>query len=116
MSNSKITPYVLGGFIGTAFAMILSFSMGWIITSGAASANVSEASAQAVKAALVPVCVHQFNAQADAAEKLAALRELGQWKREEFLTEAGLASMPGSDSTVRGVARDCAEQLIEAKS
>lgn len=116
MSNIKIMPLFISGVVGAVIVIILGFSMGWLITSGGANAQARESAEMALKDEIVPVCLHQFNSQSDATEKLAELRALGQWEREEFLTDAGLARLPGSASTVQGVARECAVQLLEKKS
>ncbi len=71
-------------------------------------------SGQAVQNQLAPICVHQFNEQANRTNRLEALRKLAEWKREKFVDDGGWATMPGSDSSVSGVARLCAANLIKA--
>ena len=116
MNNSKVKLFVMGGVAGGVLMVIAGLSMGWLVTSGGANGQATAMSEIAVKNQLVPICMHQFNTQADSVGKLEALRGLGIWKREEFLTSEGLANMPGSDSAVRGIARECAVRLLEAKT
>ena len=116
MNNSKVKLFVMGGVVGAVLMVIVGLSMGWLVTSGGANGQATAMSEAAVKDQLVPICMHQFNNQADSAGKLEALRGLGTWKREEFLTSEGLANMPGADSAIRGVARECATRLLEAKT
>lgn len=115
MNKKFMTPFLFGGATGAIVIMIFSFSMGWIVTSGSARATASEIAAEAVKNQLVPICVHQFKAQSDSVSQLDALRELGQWEREGYVTERGWATMPGSDTAANGVARECALQLTASR-
>ena len=115
INNSKVNLFVTGSIVGAVLVVVAGLSMGWLVTSGGANGQATAMSETAVKDQLVPICMHQFNNQADSVGKLEALRGLGTYKREEFLTSQGLANMPGSDSAVRGVARECAARLLEAK-
>lgn len=116
MSKKQGWIFLFGGATGGLLFAILGFSMGWIVTSGHASATVAEMSAEAVKDQLVPICVYQFDGQADRDGQLKKLLSLGKWEREGFVTEHGWATMPGSDSPASGVARACAERLSQASS
>jgi len=108
--------FALGGVFGAILFMAVSFSLGWVVTSGRAHATAKETSEQAVIDQLVPICVHQFRSQPDSADKLDKLLGLDQWKREDFVREQGWSTMPGSDSSVHGVARECAARLAESAS
>lgn len=114
----KIYPivFMLGGVTGVILFMAVSLSLGWVVTSGRANATVKETSQQAVIDQLVPICLHQFRGQADSASKLDTLRHLEQWKREDFVRDQGWSTMPGSKSSVAGVARECAARLAETAS
>ena len=114
----KIYPivFVIGGITGAILFMAVSFSLGWVVSSGRAHATAQETSEKAVIDHLVPICLHQFRAQADSASKLDALRGLDRWKREDFVRDQGWSTMPGSDSPAAGVARECAARLAETAS
>jgi hypothetical protein len=116
MSNKNTTPFLLGGATGAILVVLVSFAMGWVVTSGRAHATAKEMSEQAVKDQLVPTCLYQFRSQADSASKLDTLRGLGEWKREGFVTDQGWATMPGSDAPAVGVARECAARLSKIAS
>jgi hypothetical protein len=73
-------------------------------------------SEQAVVDQLALICLHQFRSQADNVSKLSTLRGMEQWKREDFVSDQGWSTMPGSDSPAAGVARECAKRLSEATS
>jgi len=114
----KIYPIVfsLGGVFGAILFIAVSFSFGWVVTSGRAYATAKETSEQAVIDHLVPICLYQFRSQPDSADKLAKLSSLEQWKREDFVREQGWSTMPGSESSVEGVAKECAARLAESAS
>jgi hypothetical protein len=67
----------------------------------------------AVVASLAPICVLQFSEDAKRAAQLAALKEMSQWKRPDFVAQQGWATMPGSDSANGLVASECARRLAE---
>ncbi|MBT5108104.1 MAG: hypothetical protein HOM25_05450 [Rhodospirillaceae bacterium] len=113
MSKIFNVPHILSGAVGAALIMVLSFSMGWVVTDGLAKTNAKNVSHQAVKDQLVPICVHQFNQQADTANKLTALRGMAEYQREQFVGKQGWATMPGSNTPATGVARECAAKLFE---
>jgi hypothetical protein len=110
------TLFITGGIAGAILFMIVSFSAGWIVTSGRSDATVKESSEQAVVDSLVPICVHQFRGQADNAAQLDTLRGMDEWKREDFVQDKGWSTMPGSESPAAGVARECAAFLTKKTS
>lgn len=109
-------PFLFGAAVGALVLMTVGFSMGWVVTSGSASATATQLSERAVKDQLVPICVHQFSFEADSASKLVKLRGMGEWQREGFVKAEGWATMPGSDSPATGVARECAARISEIAS
>jgi hypothetical protein len=74
---------------------------------------MAEESAQnAVVARLAPICVAQFNADGQAAVKLAELKAIGSSRnRTAYVTDQGWATMPGETAPDRQVAAACASQL-----
>ncbi len=112
MPKKRAIPFILGSAIGAIGIMIVSFSMGWVVTSGRANASATEMSAQTVKDQLAAICLYQFNAQASHMDNIKALGALKEWEREPFISKGGWATMPGSDSPVSGVAQQCAKLLI----
>lgn len=116
MFKGQTMLFVFGGVVGAIMLTIGSFSMGWVVTSGRAEATTKEMSDQAVVDQLVPICMHQFQNQADNAGKLSTLRGMEQWKREDFVSDQGWSTMPGSESPAAGVSRECAKRLSETTS
>ena len=64
----------------------------------------------AISDRLVPICVGQYNMDADKVAKLAALKKIDSWSRGEFVVKQGWATMPGDNDADSGVARSCAEK------
>lgn len=108
--------FVIGGIAGIVLFVAVSFSLGWVVTSGRAEMTAKETSEQAVLENLVPICVHQFRAEADSATQLDTLRKMEEWKREDFVSKRGWSTMPGSDSPAADVARACAVSLLKEAS
>lgn len=102
---------------GAAFAtMILGFTVfGW--TTGGSAARMAEQAADKARAELVAqVCVEKFAAEADAAAKLAALKEASSWERDDFIKDGGWATLIGMTDSVNGAADACAEKLVAMES
>ena len=111
MSTKKVFKFLASAVVGAAVISILGFSMGWVETIGRAHADAEQMSAKAVKGELVPICIYQFNNAPDSKKHLKELEDLQEWERGNFVADKGWATMPGSDSPVVGVARECAEEL-----
>jgi hypothetical protein len=66
----------------------------------------------AVVAALTPICVAKFEAQADASRKLSQFTGVAtSWDQSSFIENGGWATMPGSDTPNSAVAHASAEKL-----
>ena len=48
-------------------------------------------------------------------ERLKELKETGDWQRSRYVEEGGWATMPGSESPVRGVVDECVRRLMKLK-
>ena len=107
---------MLWGAVVGAFVMIVAgfWGFGWMLGS-TADRMAKDRSEAAVVVALTPVCVARFEAQADAAAKLADLKKVAEsWNRSSFIEKGGWATTPGSDTPNSDVARACAEKLGKA--
>lgn len=111
MTKASIKPF-FGGFVAGAIVVpIALFAMGWVVTSGASSAAVRDATQEAVVESLAPICMMQFSKTDERADQLAKLKALSQWDRPDFVTRNGWATMPGSESVNSHVASECARRL-----
>jgi len=100
----------LGVFSAAAGAIALAvvgFNYGGWVTGGKASEMVQTA----IVKQLIPVCVENFNKDADKAMKLAAMKKGQSWMHIEFVTKQGWATMPGAKEAIRAVAEGCAEKI-----
>ena len=72
----------------------------------------SERAEVAVVAALAPICVPKFEAQAVASKKLAQFKKVAtSWDQSSFIENGGWATMPASATPNSAVAHACAEKL-----
>lgn len=111
-----LKPALWGAVAGALVLGIVIFSTGWAVTSGKAQDMVDREKEKAVLSALTPICVAQFKAATNMTEEktlLAGLEEENSWDREDFVSEHGWATMPGSAEPNDEVADACAEELMK---
>ena len=110
--HPMIKPALWGGVIGAVAMAIVGFSgLGWTLGSTAEKMAIARADAATV-AALTPVCVARFGAQADATAKLTEFKKIStSWDQRSFIEKGGWANTPGSDQPNTSVAGACAEIL-----
>jgi hypothetical protein len=104
LKKSGVFWVAVGAIILTLF---LGFTRGGWTTGGSAARSAQSA----VVDRLVPICVAQFNADAQRAANLEELKVTTSYKRPTFVTEQGWATMPGETATDRQVASGCAKQI-----
>ena len=108
-------PFLWGAVSGAIALAIVGFNWGGWVTGGTAERLATQQSEQAMVAALVPICVAQFQTQQspDAKGRLAALKETKSWEQGDFVSAGGWATMPGVAAAEpnRQVAQGCAEAL-----
>jgi hypothetical protein len=109
LKKSFVFWIAIGAIVLTLF---LGFTQGGWTTGGSAS-HMAEVSAQnAVVARLAPICVAQFNADAQSVVRLEELKAINSSRnRTVFVTEQGWATMPGETAPDKQVATACANQL-----
>jgi hypothetical protein len=83
--HPAIKPAVCGAIVGAVVMVIVGFwALGWTVGS-TAERMANERAESATVAALTPVCVARFEAQADAATKLAALKKAASWDQSSYI-------------------------------
>ena len=112
MKKEVIKPLVGGIAIGAIALLIVIFWTGWVVTSSKAELQGEQMAVKAVVEALAPICVEQFAQDPNKAERLEVLKEKSSYQRDDYVEESGWATMPGAESSVRGVADACAIQII----
>ena len=107
-----LKPAVWGAVVGAVGIAVVGFStLGWTLGS-TADRMANERAEVAVVAALTPICVAKFEAQADASKKLAQFKGVAtSWDQSSFIENGGWATMPGSATPNSAVAHACAEKL-----
>ena len=113
MKKEVIKPLVGGIAIGAIALLIVIFWTGWVVTSSKAESQGEQMAAAAVVEALAPICVEQFAQDPSKAERLGVLKEKSSYQRDDYVEEIGWATMPATESPVRGVADACAKGILE---
>ena len=89
------TRLLQGMAIGAVASMVIGFSWGGWMTSGTADKLAAEQAKTAVVAALVPICVEQFQHNSDAKANLAALQKISSnWEQGQYVEKGGWATHP----------------------
>jgi hypothetical protein len=106
---------LLQGVALGAFATLgIGFSWGGFMLGSTAKTWADSAANSAVIAAIVPICVYQFQRSADAANNLTALKKINAWERATYVEKGGWAVMPGSKAVDSGVSQACAAAILSA--
>jgi len=107
-------PAILGGVVGAICLGVIGFSgAGWM-TSSKARAMSSDRAAADVITALLPICLHQAEADPRYDARLTSLKSKQQaFQQSQSVEEWGWATMPGSDRARSNLARACARKLVE---
>jgi hypothetical protein len=112
MKGPWIKPGIWGAVIGSVLTMIIGFGWGGWVTAGTADQAARQQANAAVTSALTPFCLAKAKMDPAGAKKLGELRAIDySYQQEQFVIEAGWASMPGSEEPNRQVAEACASQL-----
>ena len=111
--KENIKPLVWGIIVGAIGLLIVVFWTGWVVTNSTAEAEGKQMAKEAVLENLVPICVEQYLQDPNKVERFGELKDKSSYQRDDYVEEMGWATMPGSESTVRGVADKCAKQIIE---
>lgn len=109
----KTEPFLWGAVAGAIALAVVGFNWGGWVSGGTAQKQAAAHASQALVAALVPICVAQFQRGPEAGGRLAALKKTEGWEQGEFVSKGGWATMPGTPAVEPNpeVARACAEAL-----
>jgi hypothetical protein len=114
MKAPWIKPGIWGAVIGSVLTMIVGFGWGGWVTAGSADETARRQANAAVTSALTPGCLAKAKTDPAGAKKLGELRAINSsYQQEQFVMEAGWASMPGNEEPNRQVAEACASQLLK---
>jgi hypothetical protein len=88
--------------------IIMGFTWGGWVTGGSAQ----RMSDSAVTQRLAAICAGQFNQDPENAPKLAELKKMSSYQRDDYVKEQGWATLPGEAQPNSKVADECAKLLI----
>ena len=106
-----LKPGIYGAVAGGAALAIGGFAWGGWVTGGTAEQLAGKQAKLEVIAALVPICMEQYNQDPQAGDTLATLKSTSSYKRVDLVMQTGWATMPGSSDPSRDVARACVQEL-----
>jgi hypothetical protein len=114
--KENIKPLIWGIVTGAMVLLIVVFWTGWVVTSSTAEAEGKKMAKETVLENLVAICVAQYLKDPHKVERFAELKGKAYYLRDDYVKEIGWSIMPGSKSSVRGVADKCAKQIIDIES
>ena len=109
-------PFIWGIVTGSIVLLIVVFWTGWVVTSSTAEEEGKKMAKEVVLENLVPICVAQYLKDPNKVERFAEMKEKSYWQRDNYVEKIGWSIMPGSKSSVRGVADKCEKQIIEIEN
>ena len=115
LKDESLTRLLQGAAVGAIATLVIGFNWGGWVTGGTAKDMAQSSTTSAVVKALAPICVDNFNRQANAGASLIALKAVSSWQQGSFIEKGGWATMPGGTSPDSTVARVCAEMLGNLK-
>ena len=115
VNKEKIKTSMRSANVGAIIVMIIGFGWGGWVLGSASQRNADTMVADAVVARLAPMCVAQFNADPEKAQKLKELEAKNRWDREKYVEEQGWATMPYEKEPDSKVAQLCVEQILSGQ-
>ena len=108
--NARVSKKVVFGFAVAAIVLtiIVGFNLGGWVTESSAKTM----SGDAVVQRLSSICVSQYNEDLGKIQKLRELNDVSSYRRDDYVTDQGWATMPGEEKPDRGVAAECAKLLV----
>lgn len=113
--KTDLKPALMGAIAGAIVVTVIGFTAGGWMTGGSAKKMAEQSASSAMVAALVPICVNQFQKTIDAPVKQAELVKVNSYDQAAYVQKAGWATMPGSDKSDPVVARTCAGMISGLK-
>ena len=116
LQGESLKRLLQGAAIGVALTVIVGFNwfyygLGWTL-GGTAEKMALQRVDVALVAAYTPVCVEKFVGPADDA-KWEEFAKVASWRRDDYVKQAGLATIPGAAAPNSSVADACAGVLTK---
>jgi hypothetical protein len=115
VNKEKIKTGVWSAIGGAIVVMIIGFGWGGWVLGSTSQRKADTMSADALVARLAPICIAQFNGDAEKDRKLNELKAKTRWDREKYVEEQGWATMPYEKEPDSKVAALCAEQILNGQ-
>jgi len=115
INTDKIKSGVWGAICGAIIVMIIGFGWGGWVLGSTSQRNADTMAVDALVARLAPMCVAQFNADAEKDEKLKELTAKSRWQREKYIEDQGWATMPFEKEPDSKVAEVCVQQILNGQ-
>ena len=115
VNKEKIKTGFWSAIGGAIIVMIIGFGWGgWVL--GSTSQRTADTMVEdAVIARLAPMCVAQFNADAEKGRKFEELKAKNRWDREKYVEEQGWATMPFEKEPDIKIAEVCVEKILNVQ-
>ncbi|GAK53048.1 hypothetical protein U14_04307 [Candidatus Moduliflexus flocculans] len=94
--------------------MVVGFRWGGWVRSSTAQKMAETAADDAVIKRLTPICLAKFNEDPGKIQKYNELKAASSWDRNTYIEKQGWATIYGETTPARGVAAECAIQLMKA--
>ena len=113
ISKEKIKTSVWSAICGAIIVIIVGFGWGDWVLGSTSQRRADTMVADALVARLVPMCVAQFNEDADKDKKFKELEATNRWERGQYVEKQGWATMPFEKEPDSKVAEMCIEQILK---
>jgi len=115
VNKEKIKSGVWGAIVGAIIVMIIGFGWGGWVLGSTSERTADTMVADALVARLAPMCVAQFNADADKEARLQELTAKNRWERGKYVEAQGWATLPFEKEPDSKVAEVCVEQILNGQ-
>ena len=112
VNKEKIITSMGGAIAGAIIAIIIGFGWGGWVLGSTSEKNADTMVAEALVARLVPMCVAQFNEDAEKDTRFKELQAKNRWEREKYVEEQGWATMPFEKDPDTRVSEVCVEKIL----
>jgi hypothetical protein len=112
VNKEKIKTGVWSAIGGAVVVMIIGFGWGGWVLGSTSQRTADTMAAEALVARLTPMCVAQFNADAEKDRKFEELKAKNRWDQDKYVEEQGWATMPYEKEPDNMVAQSCVQQIL----
>ncbi|MEJ2169495.1 MAG: hypothetical protein P8X90_28660 [Desulfobacterales bacterium] len=115
VNKEKIKTSMWSAIVGAIIVMIIGFGWGGWVLGSTSERKADTRVADALVARLSPMCVAQFNADAEKDTKFKELKAKNRWEREKYVEEQGWATMPFEKEPDSKLSEACVEQILNGR-